>query len=140
MPLYDFCCGEGHRFERFVPLEKFEEKQDCSCGAVAQRLISAPMFSVENVGYSCPVTGKWIGSNREHKNNLDQHGCRVLETGEKEQASAFRKAEEDRFEKALDETVEREVEAMPSEKKEQLYSELTRQGLDVAVTRSAPAL
>jgi putative FmdB family regulatory protein len=42
MPLYDFKCGEGHRFERHVPLALFSEVQACDCGAPSQRLVSAP--------------------------------------------------------------------------------------------------
>lgn len=136
MPLYDFACPQGHRFERFVPLVNFSEEQKCSCGEVANRLISAPMFSVENVGYDCPITGKWIGSKAEHRENLAQHGCRVLETGEKEAVVARRKAEDDAFDKAVEATVEKEIEAMPSDKRERLYSELTRQGLDAQVVRT----
>lgn len=136
MPLYDFDCPQGHRFERFVPLANFSEEQKCSCGEVAQRRISAPMFSVENVGYDCPITGKWIGSKAEHRENLAQHGCRVLETGEKEAVVARRKAEDEAFDKAVEATVEKEIEAMPSDKREKLYSELTRQGLDAQVVRT----
>lgn len=43
MPLYDFRCGEGHEFDRLVPLAQFDEPQHCDCGAMAQRLVSAPM-------------------------------------------------------------------------------------------------
>jgi putative FmdB family regulatory protein len=41
VPLYDFRCEGGHRFERFVPLADFELVQACDCGAVARRLIVA---------------------------------------------------------------------------------------------------
>lgn len=136
MPLYDILCQSGHKSEQFIPLEKFKEAIICSCGAPANRLISAPMFSVEDVGYTCPITDKWIGSKAEHKENLAQHGCRVFETGEKEAAIARRKAEDDAFDKAVETTVEKAVEAMPSDKREKLYSELTRQGLDAQVTRA----
>lgn len=40
MPLYDFKCGEGHGFERMVPLANFHEVQHCTCGAPAERRIS----------------------------------------------------------------------------------------------------
>lgn len=44
MPLYDFRCGEGHRFERHVPLASFSEAQACGCGSEATRVVSAPRF------------------------------------------------------------------------------------------------
>lgn len=137
MPLYDFRCDSNHTFERFVPLEKFEEQQECACGAPAHRLISTPMFSVDNTGYSCPITGDWIGSKRQHQENLARHGCRVLETGETEAAKSRKAREEAEFEKRVEETVEREIEAMPSNKREQLHNELVNGKLDISVERAS---
>lgn len=135
MPLYDFHCDNGHRFERFVKLEDFELLQNCSCGMPALRVISAPMFSVDQTGYNCPVTGNWIGSKREHEENLRRTDCRVLETGETAAAAAYREKADRDFDKAVEATVEKEVEAMPSEKRERLYNELTRGGADVVYQR-----
>ncbi len=42
MPLYDFRCSEGHRFERFVALAEFASPQACECGAPSRRVLSAP--------------------------------------------------------------------------------------------------
>ena len=135
MPLYDFQCSNGHKFERIVPLKDFEAPIFCDCNALAERLISAPMFSVDTTGYNCPITGDWIGSKHQHRENLAKHGCRVLETGETEAAAAFRKAEDEKLDKALDETVERTIEALPSAKKEQLHNELVNGKLDLNVAR-----
>lgn len=134
MPLYDFVCQCGERFDRMVKLADFEEPQFGACGLPARRVISAPRISVENVGYDCPITGKWIGSKREHEENLKQHNCRVLETGETEQVKKFREAEEARFDAAVEETIEKQWEVMPSEKKEKLANELLG-GADLAVER-----
>ena len=49
MPLYDFRCSEGHRFERFVALADFASPQACECGAPTQRLIVAPMLARSDV-------------------------------------------------------------------------------------------
>ncbi|HEY6018995.1 MAG TPA: hypothetical protein VIY48_03615, partial [Candidatus Paceibacterota bacterium] len=74
-------------------MAKFEEEIKCACGSPARRVISAPLFSVDQTGYDCPITGKWISSKREHRENLAQHGCRVLEDGETQASIARRKAE-----------------------------------------------
>lgn len=140
MPLYDFRCEANHTFERFVPLEKFSDPQSCACGAPATRLISAPMFSVDHTGYTCPITGDWIGSKYQHQENLAKHGCRVLETGEKEAAAAYRACEDAKLDKLLEDHVEREFEAMPSAKQEQLHNELVNGKLDLSVDRSTPAI
>ena len=135
MPLYDFECEQGHRFERAVPLKDFEEVQYCSCQSPARRLISAPRFSVEAVDYTCPVTGKWIGSKRAHENNLAEHGCRVLETGEKEASMTARAVADAQFDKAIEDTVERTIEGWDSSKKEALHNELVNGSADLAVNR-----
>lgn len=135
MPLYDFRCKNGHTFERMIPLANFSDPVLCSCNAIADRLISTPMISVENVGYNCPITGKWIGSKRAHEENLAEHGCRVLETGEQQAATAFRASKDAELDKIIEDTVEREIEAMPSAKKEQLANELINGGLTAEIVR-----
>lgn len=134
MPLYDFKCEKGHIFERQVKLADFEETQHCDCHAPAIRLISAPRFSVDNVDYECPVTGKSIRSKREHEENLKRQDCRVLETGETEQTVKARAAADEAFEKQVDDSVEQMIDQMPGDKREQLANELVS-GVDVSVDR-----
>lgn len=135
MPLYNFRCDRTEkRFERAIKLADFEAPVDCACGSPATRVISAPRFSVDNVGYDCPVTGKWIGSKREHEENLKAQGCRVLESGETEQSKKLHAQKEAEFDRSIEETVEREFDQMSSEKKEKLANELLG-GADLAVER-----
>lgn len=136
MPLYDIKCSEtGEIFERVIPLANFEEPIFCSCGAPATRVISTPLFSVDKTNYTCPITGRYIGSKRQHEENLKLHNCRVLETGEKELNEKRRLEAENAFEKQIEETVEREIDQMPSVKKEQLHNELVNGKLDLSVER-----
>lgn len=136
MPLYDFRCPEGHTFERMVRLENFQDPQHCTCGEVAARCISAPRFSVDYTDYTCPVTGKYIGSKHAHENNLATHGCRVLETGEKEANASRRQADEDAFDKSVEATVEKAIDAMSSDQKESLHRELVQNNVSVEAVRS----
>lgn len=77
-----------------------------------------------NYEYACPITGKPILSKREHIDNLRRHGCHVLESGEKE-ANERRRAETDAaLETAIDQTVEKAIDQMPSDKRELLAREL----------------
>jgi len=135
MPYYDFQCPEGHKFELFVKLENFEDPQHCTCGNVAQRIISRPMILVENVDYSCPITGESIRSKRQHEENLKLHGCRVFETGEKESNEARRQQEDQILDRRIEETVERTIDQMPSDKKEKLANALSH-GADIQVERN----
>lgn len=54
MPLYDFSCVQGHRFERIVPLAQFDDPQHCECGAGASRVICAPAIRSD---YITPIMG-----------------------------------------------------------------------------------
>jgi hypothetical protein len=137
MPLYDIKCSEGHVTEVFIPLEKFDRPVICGCNAPAERLISAPMFTVDSTAYTCPITGDWIASKHQHRENLAKHGCRVLETGEKELAAQRRIEADARLDKTIEDHVEREFEALPSAKKETLSNELLNGKLDLAVTRES---
>lgn len=134
MPLYDFKCSEGHKFERMVRLADFEAPQHCTCGAASYRVISAPMFSVDHTGYNCPVTDRWIGSKYQHEENLKRQDCRVLEPGEKELNMRKKAESESAFDRSIDETVDKAWESMPSDKRERIANELTS-GVEVSVDR-----
>lgn len=135
MPLYDIECSAGHKSERFIPLANFSDPIICDCGESARRSISAPMFSVDNTGYTCPITGDWIGSKTAHKENLAKHGCRVLESGETDQAQRVRQEQDQKLDKTIEDTVERTIESWDSGKKEALHNELVNGKLDLQVSR-----
>lgn len=133
MPLYDIKCEQtGKTFERVIPLKMFEEPIICACGSPARRVISAPLFSVDQTNYTCPVTGDYIGSKRAHEENLRKHDCRVLEPGEKEFGERRRKEADLALDRKIEATVEKEIESMGSEKREKLYNELVHTDLEVA--------
>lgn len=135
MPLYDFRCEAGHKFERTVRLINYGEPQHCDCGSVAQRLISAPMFSVDHTSYSCPVTGQPITSKHQHEENLRKTNSRVLEPGEKESNQKSREAAESAFDKSIENSVEKELSTWGSAKMERLTNELVNGKADVKVER-----
>jgi putative FmdB family regulatory protein len=134
VPLYDFICAEGHRFERLVPLADFEADQFCPCGAPATRVITPPRINRDYPGYSCPVTGRWIEGRKAHRENLKETGCRILEPGERESFIRRKEAENAAFDASIEATVERLVENLPSHKKERLANELSS-GIDISVER-----
>ena len=83
--------------------------------------------------YACPITNNPITSKRQHEENLKLHGCRVLEDGERRYNEKTKQAEEIAFERSIEDTVEREISVMPSEKREKLYNEMI--GSDIKVER-----
>lgn len=135
MPLYDIkCSNTGAVFERHIKLADFAAPIFCACGAAASRVIATPMFSVDNTDYQCPITEKSIRSKRDHEENLKLHGCRVLETGETQATITRRAKEEAEFDRKIEETVEKEIASMSSDKRDQLAKELVH-GADAIVER-----
>lgn len=137
MPLYDLkCARSGEIFERHIPLAFYNDPIKCSCGAPATRVIGPVGLAVSSVDYNydCPITGAHITSKHQHQENLKRHGCRVLETGEKDYNEKRRLEAEASIDKAIDQTVEKTIDLMPTDKREQLARELTR-GADVSLAR-----
>lgn len=74
MPLYDYRCGEGHRFERLVPLARFSEPQSCECGAVAQRLPCAPRVVSDIIPPTYGADGKLHESLSSYRHSMTPEG------------------------------------------------------------------
>lgn len=138
MPLYVYRCECGEQVEIAKPLAELDREETCpSCAETMERKICAPRIVMDYAGYSCPITGNWIEGKRAHEENLARHGCRVLETGEHQENTRRREAEEARLDAGLDDTVEAFIHDLPTRKREQLMSEIA-QGADTAVTRTSP--
>ncbi len=105
-----------------------------SCGGDLKRVLDGCQIQVDIAGYTCPISGKWIGSRREHKANLARHGCRVLEPGETEGGKRARARAEVEMDKGVEATVEAFVEGLPATRKEALESDL-KSGLTLQFER-----
>jgi putative FmdB family regulatory protein len=138
MPIYEYSCGSCRdRQERLLPLKDYRTEQFCGkCGGTLNKIISAPMVVGDYSGYECPVSGKWVEGRRQHEENLKRTGCRLLEPGETERVKQNRRREDAELDAAVDETVEKFVDALSPEKKEQLANEIAA-GADVAITRQS---
>lgn len=74
MPLYDFLCAEGHRFERVVKLAHFDDPQHCECGAGACRQISAPRVRTDQIDPIMGMDGKLHDSLASYRRTLRADG------------------------------------------------------------------
>lgn len=74
MPLYDFSCGAGHRFERFVPLAHFHDAQSCECGETAHRRLSAPRVISDTIEPRRGADGKIHTSLASYRHSLTPEG------------------------------------------------------------------
>ena len=74
MPLYDFLCAEGHRFERVVKLADFDAPQACGCGEPAQRQLSAPRVVSDQITPCLGMDGKMHDSLASYRRTLRADG------------------------------------------------------------------
>lgn len=139
MPIYEYLCPEGHQFDAFLPLARYDEPQMCQCGQWARKIISAPMVIPDLPEYTSPVTGKPVRGRRERIEDLKRHNCRPYEDGEREEFLRRRQQREADFDRKLDETVDRELSAWEPRKLEKLACELDN-GISAEVVRSTPTV
>lgn len=136
MPTYRYKCLGCARFtdvfKRLSDMDRLERCSNCQFEMVRQ--IVAPAVRGDYQGYNCPITNKWIEGRRAHEENLKRHGCRVLETGEKEDLIRSKQVEEAALERSIEGTVEEFIEKLPAAKKERLANEVAG-GMDVTFER-----
>lgn len=58
MPVYDYRCGAGHRFERMLPLADYLVPQRCDCGEDAVKVIAAPRILSDYIAPCLGADGK----------------------------------------------------------------------------------
>ena len=104
MPVYDYACVScGAVEEKVHSIAALGVQQYCSiCNGRMTKLLSAPMVHVSKVEYRCPITSAPITTKQQHINNLAKHGCRILETGEVEQAKRKRLESERELDKKIE--------------------------------------
>jgi hypothetical protein len=74
MPLYDHLCAAGHRFDRFVKLDRLGDQQRCECGQVAQRCLSAPRVVSDVIRPIRGMDGRMTDSLSTFRATLDPGG------------------------------------------------------------------
>ena len=84
--------------------------------------------------YVSPASGKVITSYKERREDMAKTGCVDYEPSMRKHITQHMETEDAKLEKAMDETVESEIEKMPARKKEKLAEELTS-GADCEYTR-----
>lgn len=135
MPLYEFKCEAGHWFDRYLRLADYNEPQTCECGRAALRQISPTMIAVDIPAYQSPIDGRWINSRKQRTEDLKRNGCVEYEPSLREHGEKQRAAEDAKLEAKMEETIEAEIHAMPTRKREKLISEL-ESGADIELTRA----
>lgn len=130
-PLYEFRCTNGHKFDRFLKLKDYDQSQTCECNAPATKQLSAPMLQVDFPAYQSPSSGKWITSRTERREDLRATNCVEYEPSMVQEQVKRYAAEDAALDAKVEEHVEREILAMPIEKREKLASEVEHLDVDI---------
>ena len=135
MPLYEWKCPKCGVFERYLPVEKYQEPQVCECGEPSKKILSLPtIFVKQDCHYESPIDGRPITNYRERWEDMKRSGCVEYDPGVKQDYHRRIVNEEKELDKKVDETVEREVSKMSPRKLEILESEM-KSGLTVEPVR-----
>lgn len=137
MPIYEFQCECGKRFDRLLKLADYKEPQYCDCGKQASKRYSIPHIINAFQPYQSPIDGSVISSEKRRRDDLAKSGCIPYEPGMRQDVDQRVKDDEIRLEKRVDETVDRLISEMPSHKKEKLQTELGY-GADIVYERRGP--
>lgn len=123
--IYEYRCRNGHEFERVLEVADYRTPQECHCGAEGRRIISLATVMVKgDIRYDSPITGETIASARARREDLARSGCIPYDPGMKQDYLQRVAADESRLDKAVEATVEAEVQRMPARKREKLEAEL----------------
>lgn len=138
MPVYEWGCACGSRFERYLPYSESNAPQHCECGSPAKRVISAPMLKIApDVHYRSPIDDRPVTTMKQRLEDMARSGCIEYDPGMKQDANR-RVVEADKsLDRAVDDTVDAAIEAMPSRQRESLESEM-RAGMTCEPVRLTP--
>lgn len=137
MPLYDYECACGERFQRYLPISEYDEQQFGMCGKPAAKIfLSVPMVKIQkDIRYRSPIDGREITTWKQRNEDLVSSGSIQLDDDVKKHINDVRKRQDEKEEKAIDEHVERYVETLDSKSVERLGYELAR-GAELNYARS----
>ena len=137
MPTYQYKCDCGKNFDKFLKFSEWTSESLCECGKTANQIIlAAPMAIISpDICYDSPIDGKPITNAKARREDLARSGCIPYDPEIKKQQKERHEKEDREIEKAIDETVECEIEKMPAVKKERLVNEL-ESGANINIIRS----
>jgi len=141
MPTYVHLCKKGHRFDVFLRLKDYDKPQKCKCGSASRRVIVPTMIAPDMANwdrYISPATGKLITSYKDRREDMAESGCVDYEPSLKSESVKRTQKNDEKLEKAMDETVEREIEKMTTPQRERLDVELSH-GADINISRQERA-
>lgn len=108
MPIYEYLCPYGHKFDGYAPMSKSANPAFCEKhAAVAPKIISAPRVFGDYEPYVSPVTGRLVHGKKDRERDLRESGCRPYEAGELQEQARRAADAEKQAEREIDDAVER---------------------------------
>ena len=140
MPIYEYDCFNGHKFERYLPLVDYSLPQVCECGLMGKRFLSPPLLvKVQpDCRYDSPVTGAPITTMAQRAEDMKRHDCVPYDPELKTDQLRHQQDQDAALDKSVDEHVERVWETMPTAARSKVASEVVEQGATVNIIRTAP--
>jgi hypothetical protein len=107
MPLYGFVCSNAHRSTHYAKINDRDAVRQCeACGANLTRLLEAPYVRPEIAAYQSPVTGEWVNSRAQRRDDLARSGSMEYDPEFKKDAARIRA---ENFEKNVMGPIERTI-------------------------------
>lgn len=137
-PTYEYTCDDGHYFDRYLPLAEYDRPQACPCGNPGRKLFPrVHVVRSRDIHYTSPIDGRPITSEAARRDDLERNNCQEYDPEMKKDAERRRKDADAALDASIDATIEQEVAAMPSAKRERLAAELTRGDMSLEYTRGS---
>lgn len=126
MPLYEYECGCGKRFERYLPISEYDAVQHGSCGAVAKKIFTkiAKAIIQPDICYDSPIDGRPITTWKQRNEDLVRNGCIPLDSDVKKHIQTIKENNEKAFDKKIDDFVEQKIHSLDSKRIEKLSNEI----------------
>lgn len=122
MPVYQYKCTEHGVFERFLKASEHRSVSACPlCEAESRQIITSVSVHIPRSmrwdfdPYQSPASGNVISSDRQRQADFANTGTMEWEPGMRQDKERDAKEAEQELDKAIDETVEREIENMSGE-------------------------
>lgn len=140
MPTYQYQCPSGHIETKYIPLSAHSPIGVCSCGEVAQQLITAPLLvsAQREVRYDSPITGMPITSRAGWQEDMKRHDCVEYDPCMKQDEIRLKEEAWQKLDQQVDQTVAESVSKMTTKQRGELWSAVTEQGASCDVVRSTP--
>lgn len=123
MPLYEAVCRHCGKYEPYYrKLERYLDTPQC-CNEPMQKVIHHPPMAIPEITpYQSPITGSWVDSRQQRREDFARNQCRPWEGIEQERKEASRRVqyENQAMNQRIFKAVENDLREMPINKKANL--------------------